>query len=110
MGRCIRLCASRYHFRLKQLSAEQQLRSKQYMIVHTQQKPSGVCHRMSAETSFVLFYRQRSGRIRVLSFKIGIILMCKAALEDKYRCESPEPQYFSKPLNALSVVKLNGQK
>ncbi|XP_067674722.1 dystrophin-like isoform X3 [Haliotis asinina] len=27
----------------------------------------------------------RSGKVRVLSFKIGIIIMCKAQLEDKYR-------------------------
>ncbi|KAB0342967.1 hypothetical protein FD754_019893, partial [Muntiacus muntjak] len=30
----------------------------------------------------------RTGRIRVLSFKTGIISLCKAHLEDKYRCKS----------------------
>ncbi|XP_041352153.1 dystrophin-like isoform X2 [Gigantopelta aegis] len=29
--------------------------------------------------------RARTGKVRVLSFKIGIIIMCKAQLEDKYR-------------------------
>ncbi len=47
------------------------------------QKPSQSCH---WKLHFSVC-RQRSGRIRVLSFKIGIILMCKAALEDKYRCK-----------------------
>ena len=30
----------------------------------------------------------RTGKIRTLSFKTGIISLCKAHLEDKYRCES----------------------
>uniref|UniRef100_A0A4W5LMA9 EF-hand domain-containing protein n=2 Tax=Hucho hucho TaxID=62062 RepID=A0A4W5LMA9_9TELE len=29
----------------------------------------------------------RSGKIRTLSFKTGIISLCKAHLEDKYRCK-----------------------
>lgn len=33
----------------------------------------------------------RTGKIRTLSFKTGIISLCKAHLEDKYRCES-QPQ------------------
>ena len=35
-----------------------------------------------------LCFSVRGGHIRVLSFKVGVILMCKAHLEDKYRCES----------------------
>ena len=34
-----------------------------------------------------IYFSVRSGHIRVLSFKIGIISMCKAQLEDKYRCK-----------------------
>lgn len=30
---------------------------------------------------------QRTGQIRVLSFKVGIVLLCKGHLEEKYRCE-----------------------
>lgn len=30
----------------------------------------------------------RTGKIRTLSFKTGIISLCKAHLEDKYRCKS----------------------
>lgn len=30
----------------------------------------------------------RTGKIRTLSFKTGIVSLCKAHLEDKYRCES----------------------
>lgn len=36
----------------------------------------------------VFFYRSRTGKIRTLSFKTGIISLCKAHLEDKYRCKS----------------------
>ncbi|KAL8190371.1 UNVERIFIED_CONTAM: hypothetical protein K2H54_050730 [Gekko kuhli] len=32
-------------------------------------------------------YVGRTGRIRVLSFKTGVISLCKAHLEDKYRCK-----------------------
>lgn len=39
----------------------------------------------------LLFYffpcRGRAGKIRTLSFKTGIICLCKAHLEDKYRCK-----------------------
>lgn len=31
---------------------------------------------------------QRTGQIRVLSFKVGIVLLCKGHLEEKYRCGS----------------------
>lgn len=30
---------------------------------------------------------QRTGQIRVLSFKVGIVLLCKGHLEEKYRCK-----------------------
>lgn len=30
---------------------------------------------------------QRTGQIRVLSFKVGIVLLSKGHLEEKYRCE-----------------------
>lgn len=29
----------------------------------------------------------RTGHIRVLSFKVGIILLCRANLEDKFKCK-----------------------
>jgi hypothetical protein len=32
---------------------------------------------------------QRTGQIRNLSFKIGIVLLCKGPMEDKFRCKSP---------------------
>ena len=34
---------------------------------------------------FDLLNRVRSGRIRVLAFKVGIVMLCNAHLEDKYR-------------------------
>lgn len=37
---------------------------------------------------FVLVGSGRTGKIRSLSFKTGIISLCKAHLEDKYRCKS----------------------
>ena len=40
-------------------------------------------------------YSSRSGHLRVLSFKVGIILMCKAHLEDKYRCKYNVLPYIS---------------
>ena len=30
---------------------------------------------------------QRMGQIRVLSFKVGLILMCSGSLEEKYKCK-----------------------
>ena len=30
---------------------------------------------------------QRTGQIRNLSFKIGIVLLCKGPMEDKFRCK-----------------------
>lgn len=30
----------------------------------------------------------RNGRIRILSFKVAIVLLCNAHLEEKYRCTS----------------------
>lgn len=30
---------------------------------------------------------QRTGQVRVLSFKVGIILLCRGHLEEKYRCK-----------------------
>lgn len=42
-----------------------------------------ICHLV------ILFFcrRGRAGKIRTLSFKTGIICLCKAHLEDKYRCK-----------------------
>lgn len=37
---------------------------------------------------FLLVGSGRTGKIRSLSFKTGIISLCKAHLEDKYRCKS----------------------
>lgn len=34
-----------------------------------------------------IYDSQRTGQIRVLSFKVGIVLLCKGHLEEKYRCE-----------------------
>ena len=38
---------------------------------------------------FMLFFlfSQRTGQIRVLSFKIAVTIMCKGPLEEKYRCK-----------------------
>lgn len=36
---------------------------------------------------------QRTGQIRVLSFKVGIVLLCKGHLEEKYRCMYPIIMY-----------------
>lgn len=30
---------------------------------------------------------QRTGQVRVLAFKVGVVLLCKGHLEEKYRCE-----------------------
>jgi hypothetical protein len=36
----------------------------------------------------ICVYRStRTGYIRILSFKVGLALLCKASLEDKYKCE-----------------------
>lgn len=32
-------------------------------------------------------FSQRTGQIRVLSFKVGLVVLCKGHLEEKYRCE-----------------------
>lgn len=37
--------------------------------------------------SFVIIFSQRTGQIRVLSFKVGLVLLCKGHLEEKYRCK-----------------------
>ncbi|CAG5958701.1 unnamed protein product, partial [Menidia menidia] len=41
-----------------------------------------------ANALYCLIASGRSGKIRTLSFKTGIISLCKAHLEDKYRCKS----------------------
>jgi len=33
----------------------------------------------------IFFHSQRTGQIRVLSFKVGLVLLCKGHLEEKYR-------------------------
>ena len=38
-------------------------------------------------TLLLLFCSQRTGHIRVLSFKIAIAVLCQGPLEEKYRCE-----------------------
>ena len=35
------------------------------------------------------FCRTRSGKIRVLSFKVGVILMCNGHIDEKYKCKYP---------------------
>lgn len=35
----------------------------------------------------LICYRGRSGFIQTLSFKVGMVCLCKAPLEDKYRCK-----------------------
>lgn len=30
---------------------------------------------------------QRTGQLRVLSFKVGLVLLCRGHLEEKYRCK-----------------------
>lgn len=40
-------------------------------------------------TDRVPFFSQRTGQIRVLSFKVGLVLLCKGHLEEKYRCKFP---------------------
>lgn len=42
---------------------------------------------MLISIKFCLFFSQRTGQIRVLSFKVGLILLCHGHLEEKYRCE-----------------------
>jgi hypothetical protein len=34
---------------------------------------------------YFIFFSQRTGQIRVLSFKVGLVLLCKGHLEEKYR-------------------------
>uniref|UniRef100_A0A8C0WMQ8 EF-hand domain-containing protein n=1 Tax=Castor canadensis TaxID=51338 RepID=A0A8C0WMQ8_CASCN len=46
----------------------------------------------------------RTGRIRVLSFKTGIISLCKAHLEDKYRCKSCILTLYSSIDNCFSFL------
>lgn len=41
-------------------------------------------------------FSQRTGQIRVLSFKVGLVLLCKGHLEEKYRCEYDVPIIFVK--------------
>lgn len=33
------------------------------------------------------YFSQRTGQIRVLSFKVGLVLLSKGHLEEKYRCK-----------------------
>lgn len=35
----------------------------------------------------IFFFSARSGKIRVLSFKVGILLLCNGHLDDKYKCK-----------------------
>ena len=49
-------------------------------------------------------YSSRSGHLRVLSFKVGIILMCKAHLEDKYRCKYNVLEVNCKPDVPINVL------
>lgn len=32
-------------------------------------------------------FRCRDGKLRLLSFKIGLVIMCNATLESKYKCK-----------------------
>lgn len=50
----------------------------------------------------------RTGRIRVLSFKIGTIIMCKAHLEDKYRCKYNSNQQLNQVwVNGVGKIELS---
>jgi hypothetical protein len=42
---------------------------------------------MPSITIFLFTFRTRSGKIRVLSFKVGVILMCNGHVDDKYKCK-----------------------
>ena len=52
----------------------------------------------------VFVRRVRSGRLRVLSFKVGTILLCAGQLEDKYRCKC---SFLTSP--AVSVQNNTGK-
>lgn len=45
------------------------------------------CLEEAEECLWIVFFSVRSGKVRVLSFKVGVILLCSGQLEDKYRCE-----------------------
>ena len=46
----------------------------------------------SFENVDIIFHSGRIGKLRILSFKIGIVLLCRAKLEEKWKCEYP-PSY-----------------
>lgn len=54
-----------------------------------------VCLDLALNWLLNVYDSQRTGQIRVLSFKVGLVLLCKGHLEEKYRC------MFSIKLNLL---------
>lgn len=58
--------------------------------------------------AFSVYGSQRSGEIRVLSFKVVITLMCRGHLEEKYRCKCVF-RFLAFPLS-YSVLQLLGGK
>ena len=36
---------------------------------------------------------QRTGQMRVLSFRVALVCLCRGQLEDKYRCESRQSDF-----------------
>lgn len=45
-----------------------------------------VCLDLALNWLLNVYDSQRTGQIRVLSFKVGLVLLCKGHLEEKYRC------------------------
>ena len=48
---------------------------------------------------FANYSSTRTGYIRILSFKVGTALLCKASLEDKYKCEI---RFYLKPFYSIN--------
>lgn len=44
-----------------------------------------LCLDLSINWLLNVYDSQRTGQIRVLSFKVGLVLLCKGHLEEKYR-------------------------
>lgn len=46
-----------------------------------------LCLDLSINWLLNVYDSQRTGQIRVLSFKVGLVLLCKGHLEEKYRSD-----------------------
>ncbi|XP_034944626.1 dystrophin [Chelonus insularis] len=59
-----------------------------YMAIasdHASQIPIPLCIDLAVNWLLNVYDSQRTGQIRVLSFKVGLVLLCKGHLEEKYR-------------------------